>query len=131
MLLGDTVGVLGLIGLQVFILLLLMQSSAGTKAFKRAFKATAAFVALELAVISSKQFGGAQRGDLKWFCLWELAEEALMLWLFVAVLLYASLYQTVCRRRKRSRNNILWAHSVPIALLQTIVVAAYILLIFG
>ena len=49
-LLGDTIGVLGLIGLQVFILLLLMQTSAGTKAFRRAFKATVVVCTLCLSI---------------------------------------------------------------------------------
>lgn len=84
-----------------------------------------------MVVILVKHFGGAQRGDLTWFCLGELAEEVLMLSLFVAVLFYAYFYQTVCRQRKRRRNRILMAYIVMLSTLFSIVIAAYLLLIFG
>ena len=128
--LGDTVGVIGIIGLEVFILFLLCQTSAGTKAYKRAYKATIIVCCIEVIIILTKHFHGKWTSDFVSFCIGELLEEGILLAIFIGVFVYSYFYQMV-RNRKRERNKILYVYIALLCLLFCVMMIAYILLMFS
>eukprot|EP01084_Bolivina_argentea_P147474 258007_1 len=127
--LGDTIGVIGIIGLEVFILFLLMQTSAGTKAYKRAYKGTICVCLIELIIILIKNIYGEIKHNYILFCIGELFEESLLFCIFIGVFIYSYFYQMV-KNRKRDRNKILYCYILLLCIMFLILIIAYILLIF-
>lgn len=131
----DSLGIVGIIGLEVFILFLLMQTSAGTKAYKRAWRATLAVCTIELILILSKHFFIKNRSngantEYILYCIGELLEETVLLSIVIGVFIYSYFYQIV-KNRKRERNKILYRYIICLCVLFAIVIIAYILLIFS
>eukprot|EP01084_Bolivina_argentea_P147475 258008_1 len=127
--LGDSIGAIGIIGLEVVILFLLMQTSAGTKAYKRAWKATIFVCLIQLIIILIKNTYVKMRQNYILFCIGELLEETLLFSIFVGVFIYSYFYQIV-KNRKRERNKILYTYILVLCILFFILILAYILLIF-
>ena len=130
----ETIGEIGVIGLEVFILFLLMQTSAGTKAYKRAWRATGAVMIIEGIIMLCKQFvitaHAKDTTRYTLFCIGELLEETVLLSIFVGVFIYSYFYQVV-RNRKRERNKILYLYILSLCILFSIIIIAYTLLIFS
>eukprot|EP01083_Nonionella_stella_P006247 18173_1 len=125
---GDAIGEIGIIGLQVFILFLLMQTSAGTKAYKRAFRGTIMVCLIELVIILVKRFYGQMSSNYSLFCIGQILEESVLFCVFIGVTIYCYFYQMV-KHRKRERNKILYVYIALLAVMDLVLMTAYLLLL--
>eukprot|EP01084_Bolivina_argentea_P159624 277987_1 len=129
MVFAEIISYSSLIGLELFILILLLQTSVGKSAFKRAFIATLVLMIYQFALLIIKHFLGDVPNNFFVYNLCEICIHASLLIIYIAVFCYVK-YQERFKNRIRDRNKILYLYILFISLMDIILLIAFMLLMF-
>eukprot|EP01083_Nonionella_stella_P047317 126633_1 len=122
----ESLAQLSMISLELFIALLIMQTSVGQNAFRRAMKRTLIICTIIAILMMFKCLLGS---DLERFVTWllfNISIHGLLLFIYALIFGYACIYQQHVRHMNRKRNKILYIYLAFITFIHSIFEMSYL-----